>query len=171
MACLMNVSAGVGTRFWRRGRFALLAVIAMLCAATFGTITSATAAETWSSNLEPLTIVTGKGEFVFHVEVAQTDEQRMRGLMHRRHMPADRGMIFLYEQEEPVAMWMENTYISLDMLFVRADGTVANIVTHAEPLSRRLLPSAGPVATVIELNAGEAGRIGVKPGDRIIFRR
>lgn len=127
-----------------------------------------------ASGLEPLTIVTSSGRHAFQVEVMRTPDQRARGLMHRQFMPADRGMLFDFKQVEPVAMWMQNTYISLDMLFIRADGTVARIAERAEPLSTRTIPSGEPVLSVLEINAGIAEKLGIKPGDKVehpLFKR
>jgi uncharacterized membrane protein (UPF0127 family) len=127
-----------------------------------------------ASGLEQLTIVTASGRHAFQVEVMRTPDQRARGLMHRQFMPADRGMLFDFKQVEPVAMWMQNTYISLDMLFIRADGTVARIAERAEPLSTRTIPSGEPVLSVLELNAGIAEKLGIKPGDKVehpLFKR
>lgn len=126
------------------------------------------------SGMEPLTIVTASGRHAFQVEVMRTPDQRARGLMHRQFMPADRGMLFDFKQVEPVAMWMQNTYISLDMLFIRADGTVARVAERAEPLSTRTIPSGEPVLSVLELNAGIAEKLGIKPGDKVehsLFKR
>lgn len=127
-----------------------------------------------ASGLEPLTIVTASGRHAFQVEVMRTPEQRARGLMHRQFLPADRGMLFDFARTEPVAMWMQNTYISLDMLFIRADGTVARIAERAEPLSTRTIPSGEPVLSVLEVNAGIAEKLGIKPGDKVehpLFKR
>ncbi|WID96604.1 DUF192 domain-containing protein [Bosea vestrisii] len=126
------------------------------------------------AGIEPLTIVTASGRHAFQVEVMRTPDQRARGLMHRQFMPADRGMLFDFKQVEPVAMWMQNTYISLDMLFIRADGTVARIAERAEPLSTRTIPSGEPVLSVLELNAGIAEKLGIKAGDKVehpLFKR
>ncbi|RXT56705.1 hypothetical protein B6S44_04865 [Bosea sp. Tri-44] len=126
------------------------------------------------AGLEPLTIVTASGRHAFQVEVMRTPDQRARGLMHRQFMPADRGMLFDFARTEPVAMWMQNTYISLDMLFIRADGTVARIAERAEPLSTRTIPSGEPVLSVLEVNAGIAEKLGIKPGDKVehpLFKR
>lgn len=125
------------------------------------------AASAQEAALEPLEIVTGSGTHRFSVEVMRTDEQRARGLMHRRFMPEDRGMLFDFKREEPVAMWMKNTYLSLDMVFIDKSGKVVNIAENTEPLSERIIPSAGPVLAVLELNAGSARRMGLKAGDRL----
>lgn len=124
--------------------------------------------------LEPLTIVTEGGSHVFQVEVARTDEQRARGLMFRRFMPADRGMLFDFKTEQPVMMWMRNTYIPLDMIFIARDGRVINIAENTEPLSERTIASAAPAFAVLEVNAGISRKIGLKAGDRIshpLFKR
>ena len=119
------------------------------------------------ATLEPLEIATSTGQHSFSVEVMRTDEQRARGLMNRRFMAQDRGMLFDFKREEPVAMWMKNTYLSLDMVFIDKSGKVVNVAENTEPLSERIIPSSGPVLAVLELNAGAARRIGLKPGDRL----
>jgi uncharacterized membrane protein (UPF0127 family) len=127
-----------------------------------------------AAGLEPLAIVSGDKRHVFQVEVMRTPEQRARGLMHRNYMPADRGMLFDFQRVEPVAMWMQNTFISLDMLFIRADGTIARIAQRTEPLSTRTIPSGEPVLSVLEINGGIAEALGIKPGDRVehtLFKR
>lgn len=127
-----------------------------------------------AATLEPLAIVSGDRRHAFSVEVMRTDEQRAQGLMFRRFLPADRGMLFDFKQSQPVQMWMQNTYISLDMIFIRADGTIARIAEHTEPLSTRIVPSGEPVLSVLEVNAGTAAKLGIKPGDRVehpLFRR
>lgn len=127
-----------------------------------------------ASALETLSIVSGDKRHAFQVEVMRTGEQRARGLMHRRYMPADRGMLFDFARVEPVAMWMENTFIPLDMLFIRADGTIARIAENTEPLSQRTIPSGEPVLSVLEINGGVSKTLGIKPGDRVehaLFKR
>jgi uncharacterized membrane protein (UPF0127 family) len=124
--------------------------------------------------LEPLEVVTATGRHLYQVEVMRTPDQRAKGLMHRRHLPADRGMLFDFGRVEPVAMWMQNTYIPLDMFFIAADGRIVRITERTEPLSTRTLPSGEPVLSVLELNGGAAEAIGAKVGDRIehpLFRR
>lgn len=120
-----------------------------------------------AQGLEPLTIVSGSARHAFSVEVARTPDTRARGLMHRRYMPDDRGMLFDFERVDQVAMWMQNTFISLDMLFIRSDGTIARIEERTEPLSTRIVASGEPVLSVLELNGGMVAKLGVKPGDRI----
>lgn len=123
---------------------------------------------------EPLTIASRTGRHTFQVEVMRDDAGRAQGLMFRRSMAADRGMLFDFERTEPVSMWMKNTYLPLDMLFIRADGTVARIAADTEPLSTRTISSGEPVLGVLELNAGTAARLGLHPGDKVehpLFRK
>ena len=127
-----------------------------------------------AQTVEPLTIQTASGPRQFQVEVVRDDAERMQGLMYRRSMAADRGMLFDFVRVEPVSMWMQNTYIPLDMLFIRPDGTVARIAQDTEPLSTRVIPSGEPVLSVLELNAGTSRRLGIKAGDRVehpLFKR
>jgi uncharacterized protein len=112
-----------------------------------------------------LTVVTAKGEHVFQVEVADTNETRAQGLMFRTEMAADAGMLFDFKTEQPVYFWMKNTYLPLDMIFIRANGSVARIEANTVPLSERSVPSGSPVRYVLEINAGRAAQIGLKPGD------
>lgn len=115
--------------------------------------------------LEHLQIVTASGAHDFRVEVARTSDQRARGLMFRRSMPQDHGMLFDFGVETPVSMWMKNTYIPLDMVFVSRKGVVTSIATDTTPFSEAVISSGKPAFAVIELNAGAARRIGLAPGD------
>jgi uncharacterized membrane protein (UPF0127 family) len=117
--------------------------------------------------VDSLQIVTSSGAHVFKVEVASDDAARERGLMNRRFMPADHGMLFEFDRETPVSFWMKNTYIPLDMIFVSRAGVVTNIVANAEPLSERVIPSGPPCAAVVEVNGGVAASIGLKVGDSV----
>ncbi len=113
----------------------------------------------------PLTIETAKGSRKFTVEVARSSGQHAQGLMFRRRMVADAGMLFVYRRVEPVAMWMQNTFIPLDMLFIGADRRIAHIVERTIPLSTETIESTKPASSVLELNAGTVSRLGIKPGD------
>ncbi|MCZ8260924.1 MAG: DUF192 domain-containing protein [Beijerinckiaceae bacterium] len=120
-----------------------------------------------SSQLERLEIISGERRHIFMVEVARNDAQRARGLMFRQSMPADQGMLFDFERDQMVTMWMKNTYISLDMIFIFADGRVHRIESRTEPESEKMISSGVPVRAVLELNANAASRLGLKPGDQI----
>jgi uncharacterized membrane protein (UPF0127 family) len=153
-------------------KFGLLRRLARKAAA-LAFLALATAA--YAQTLESLTIASQGGQRQsFKVEVARNDADRAQGLMYRRAMPADQGMLFDFAKVAPVSMWMQNTYLPLDMLFVRPDGTIARIAANTEPLSTRTIPSGEPVLAVLELNAGTAARLNIKPGDRLehpLFKR
>ncbi len=99
--------------------------------------------------------------YAFDVYLALTATQQRRGLMHVRNLPPRTGMLFVYASEAPRSMWMKNTYLPLDMLFIRADGSIASIAAHTEPLSERSVPSGEPVQYVLELNAGVTAGLGI----------
>jgi len=119
---------------------------------------------------DKLEIITSSGSHSFIVEVASSQEARSRGLMFRREMAANAGMLFDYGYEQPVAMWMKNTYIPLDMLFIAKDGRVVNTIERAVPHSLQALPSARPVRAVLEVVAGTVSRLGIKAGDIVRHR-
>ncbi len=118
-----------------------------------------------------IAVVTSRGRTSFDVEVVDTVESRAKGLMFRTEMAPDRGMLFDFRREEPVWFWMKNTYLPLDMIFARADGTVIAIAEHTTPLSEATVPSNGPVRFVLEVNAGTAARLGMRVGDRLSHPR
>jgi uncharacterized protein len=112
-------------------------------------------------------IISKSGVHPFSVELATNDAERERGLMDRKELPEGHGMLFDFEHEAPVAFWMHNTYIPLDMLFIRADGRILRIAENTEPLSDRLVPSGGPVRAVLEVIGGTSRKLGIAPGDRV----
>lgn len=122
------------------------------------------------ARLETVVIETDQGRFEFTAEIADTPELRRRGLMYRHRLPEDRAMLFDWGRVEPVSMWMRNTYVSLDMIFIAADGRVVRVAQATEPLSETTIPSGVPVAAVLEVVAGTADRIGLEPGDRVRHR-
>ena len=115
-----------------------------------------------------LTIASASGTHEFKIEIARSEAQKEQGLMFRAKLAPDAGMIFVYTQPEPVSMWMKNTLIPLDMLFVGGDGRIINVARRAVPHSLRPIYSTGPALAVIELNGGTADRLGIKPGDKVI---
>ncbi|HET6378141.1 MAG TPA: DUF192 domain-containing protein [Methylocella sp.] len=117
--------------------------------------------------LEKLEIITSSGTHEFLVEVMRNERQRERGLMFRRFLPPERGMLFDFEAERPVTMWMKNTYLPLDMIFISRSGLVTRIAENTEPLSEKIISSGSPVYAVLEVNAGTAARIGLKTGNRV----
>lgn len=114
-----------------------------------------------------LAVLGRTGRHVFTVEVAATPSQRARGLMWRQSLAADAGMLFDFETPQPVTMWMKNTFIPLDMLFIAADGRIVNIARNTTPRSLAMISSLGPVRAVLELAAGAAERLGLRAGDRV----
>jgi uncharacterized membrane protein (UPF0127 family) len=107
--------------------------------------------------------------YLFNIYVASTREQQMRGLMHVRDLPEFTGMIFIYRQAGIRSMWMKNTYIPLDMLFIRGDGTVSSVVSDTVPLTLDSVAAIEPVNFVLELNAGVTARLGIGTNSRIVF--
>lgn len=117
--------------------------------------------------LEPLEIVSKSGVHTFGVEMAATPEEQAKGLMFRRELPEGQGMLFDFHREQPTSFWMKNTYVPLDMIFIRADGRILRIAENTVPLSEALVPSGGPVLAVLEVVAGTAKKLGIAPGDRV----
>ena len=117
--------------------------------------------------VETLEIVTADGTHSVQDEIPKDDLARERGLMYRRFMPPEHGMLFEFEHEGRQSFWMRNTYIPLDMIFISKTGVVTNIVAKAEPLSERIIPSGPPCAAVLELNGGAAAAMGMQVGDRV----
>jgi hypothetical protein len=116
---------------------------------------------------ESLEFVTATGAHRFEIEVARTDREREVGLMYRRSMPRNHGMLFMFPSEQPVSMWMKNTYIPLDMVFVSRKGRVTSVARDAVPMSEAIIPSGPPAFAVIELNAGAARAMGLDVGDQV----
>lgn len=115
-----------------------------------------------------LTIVHGDNRYHFRIEVANTGLTRQRGLMERRHLDANAGMLFDYGTPKQIHMWMKNTFIPLDMVFIDKFGKIIGIVANTTPLSTKVIASPGPVLAVLELNAGTAARLSIEIGDRIV---
>jgi uncharacterized membrane protein (UPF0127 family) len=117
---------------------------------------------------ERLVAETATGAHVFRIELARTPRERAKGLMFRRELAADAGMLFDFQREETIAMWMKNTYVSLDMIFLSRQGKVVSIAADATPLSEAVISSGQPAYAVLEVPAGTAHRIGAAVGD--LFR-
>jgi hypothetical protein len=134
---------------------------------TFGLLLPASPDRLPAAQQQTLEIISKNGVHVFAVEFAITNEERARGLMYRRELPEGRGMLFDFSPEQDVQMWMQNTYVSLDMIFIRADGRILRIAENTEPLSERIIGSGGRVRGVLEVVAGTAKKLGIAPGDRV----
>ena len=115
----------------------------------------------------PLTITSGGKTHRFTVEVAKTSEEQAMGLMFRTKLAPDRGMIFPFDPPRDASFWMRNTLIPLDMIFVRADGSIANIAANTVPHSEEPVRSDGPVKAVLEIPGGRSAELGIEPGDMV----
>ena len=122
---------------------------------------------THAASIQPLEIVTKTGVHVFSVEMATSEQEKTTGLMYRKELAEGKGMLFDFSPEQEVSMWMKNTYVSLDMIFIRADGRILRIAENTEPMSTKIIPSRGLAKGVLEVVAGTAQKYGIEPGDRI----
>ena len=156
----MKFHRGIGVR--RAGLRLWLPVAAAIVALCAFSIAGARAA-----TFQPLEIVTKSGVQVFSVEMATTEQEKETGLMYRKEVPDGKGMLFDFSPPQEVSMWMKNTYVSLDMIFIRADGRILRIAENTEPLSTRIISSQGLAKGVLEVVAGTAKKYGIEPGDRV----
>jgi uncharacterized protein len=138
---------------------AALVAVAMVLALA-GTAASA-------ASFQTLEIVTKSGVQVFSVEMATTEQEKETGLMYRKELADGKGMLFDFSPEQQVSMWMKNTYIPLDMIFIRADGRILRIAENTEPLSTKIISSGGLAKGVLEVIGGTAKKYGIQPGDRV----
>ena len=158
----------------RAAAAALLIMTIPLLAACQPNGTTAGALERSPAGLEqvPLTITTTTGKkHRFTVEVARTEAQQAQGLMNRESLAPDRGMIFPYDPPVAASFWMKNTLIPLDLIFIRADGTIARIAENTVPLSLDPVPSLEPVVAVLEIPGGRSAELGVKAGDKVSWKQ
>jgi uncharacterized protein len=133
---------------------------------TFG-VFAAAAVPVHAAGRATIEIVSKSGVHAFSVELATNNEERERGLMFRKELPEGQGMLFDFMTEQPVSFWMHNTYIPLDMIFIRSDGRISHTAENAKPLSDNLIPSNGPVRAVLEVIAGTVAKFGIASGDRV----
>lgn len=122
------------------------------------------------AKLETVEVVTGRGRARFQVEIAATQAEQARGLMFRKSLAPDRGMLFTYKRPQPAAYWMKNTLIPLDIIYIQPDGRILSIVRNARPYDETPLPSGGLVLGVLEIAGGRAAQLGILPGDRVLHR-
>jgi uncharacterized membrane protein (UPF0127 family) len=147
-------------RFAARRSLAVMVLSALLALSWHGT---ASAAE-----IQPLEIVTKSGVKMFSVEMAVTEKERETGLMYRKELADGRGMLFDFTPEQNVSMWMKNTFLSLDMVFIDGNGRVLRIAENTEPQSLKIISSGGPAKGVLEVIAGTAKKYGIVPGDQVV---
>jgi uncharacterized protein len=119
---------------------------------------------------ETLKLITANAEHTISVEITESDKEKAYGLMFRTSLAEKTGMLFFYPRPQEITMWMRNTYIPLDMVFIRPDGVVHRIEARMEPLSENIIASRGEVVACLELAGGEAERLGLKAGDRVDHR-
>jgi uncharacterized membrane protein (UPF0127 family) len=149
-----SVFARPGLRCW--------AVAALLL------LSAASCSDSNSASPDKLDIVTASGQHrTFNVEVVSRPEERERGLMYRQTLASDAGMLFDFQQDASVSMWMKNTFIPLDMVFITADGTVVKVAADTVPQSLETIPSGRPIRAVLEIKGGEAARQGIAAGDHV----
>ena len=167
--CRRSIEAGSNLNFrtldaiWR---VTLVVALLLLMAASHSMLMA-------DSRLKRETVVVStatNGDVSFNAEIAETSEQKGFGLMFRTSLPDSEGMLFHYDRPMEITMWMKNTYIPLDMLFIRADGVIHRIEARTEPLSERVIASRGNVTAVLEIAGGAAERLQIRPGDRVQHR-
>ncbi len=149
-----------------KGIFVAIAIALAACSPTVAPADAPAGEAQTGLRQVPLTITSASGVHHFTVDVAETVEQQETGLMFVKHLGPDRGMIFPYDPPQPVSFWMHNTLIPLDMVFIRADGTIARIAT-AKALDDTPVPSLEPIAAVLEIAGGRAAQLGIVPGDKV----
>ncbi len=142
-------------------------IMRMIAAFVFSALLALSAGPGQAADKSLVEIVTKTGVHSFSVEVVDNDADRAKGLMHRRSLPEGTGMLFDFHREQDVSFWMQNTYIPLDMIFIRADGRIHRIAENTVPLSLEQVPSRGPVRGVLEVIAGTSRKLGIAPGDRV----
>jgi len=162
---------------WRRplsGRLSVLLAVAFVAVFAATALNAPVRADSLGRVVfvpREITIESKSGAHRFVVEVAQTPEQRSQGLMHRRELDPERGMLFDFGEEAPVAMWMKNTIIPLDMMFIADDGRIVHIAERTVPMSLAAISPDRPVRFVLEVSGGTAARLGIAPGDRLVQDR
>ncbi len=146
-----------------------LAALGLLALVLFGSSTIAQFSQPGLAQ-DRLTIVTAAGvSHEFDVELALTPGEQAQGLMFRRKLARDAGMLFLYKNDRPRGMWMKNTVIPLDMIFIEADGRILKVVERTVPQSLETIESGGPARAVLEINGGTASRLEISVGDKVVF--
>jgi len=147
----------------------MLVLASLFCVAIFATHSLA-AEDAVRLPVEQVVVTTDQGDVSFATEIATSDQTRARGLMFRRSMGKREAMLFHWQSPRVVSMWMRNTYIPLDMLFVTADGIIVHVQSNTVPHSLDVISAGREVSAVMEIVAGTAARLGIKPGSRLVHR-
>lgn len=151
----------------RAGCYLLFAALAVSCHAADASGDAQAIAKAPTISLR----IQGRGAtHGFQVELARTPQEQERGLMYRKSLPRDGGMLFLFDPPERAMFWMKNTYIPLDMLFIRADGTIAHVAANATPLSLAPIDAGETVAAVLEIAGGQAAALRIQEGDHVSWQ-
>jgi uncharacterized protein len=150
---------------WRATRPWLVAAVMAVCIVLAGSVLAGSAVR--AASFSTLEIATKSGVQMFAVEMATSEDEKQKGLMYRRELADGKGMLFDFSPEQQISMWMKNTYISLDMIFIRADGRILRIAENTEPESTAIISSGGLARGVLEVPAGTAKKYGIAPGDRV----
>lgn len=153
----------------RRALAALSLAAFAACAPIDGKAPEASA-QSEAAVFEALEVATANGPVRLQVEIADTEAERSRGLMFRAFLADDRGMLFDFKPARPVAFWMKNTWIPLDIIFIAPDGRILNIAEKTTPYSEAPIPSAGVTRAVLEIRGGRARELGIAPGDKVAHR-
>ena len=162
---------GYGLAMIRAFLLAFAGLVAAVAAVPDSVVAPARAEQVKPFAISEATIVTASGNrYPFQVELARTPDERAQGLQGRKVLAADAGMLFEFTPPQPVAMWMKDTHVSLDMIFITADGRIVNIARDTTPRSLAVLESAAPVRGVLEVRAGTTARLGIRPGDRVFHK-
>lgn len=143
-------------KYWAGGLAALIFTVVLPCSLVAAPVSPA-----------PVVVQTVQGKVSFKVELALTPDEQQRGLMHRRSMPADAGMLFIYPRAGRLGFWMKNTLIALDIIFIGDDNKIVDIHENAQPLSLQIISPTGPARTVLEINGGLSARMGIAVGDQV----
>lgn len=159
----------ISKAFDRRLLVCLTAVMLVSCAPpTPQPVAEPVAEAPQSLPMEPLEVLTDKGPVRFRVAIADDEEERQRGLMFRSVLPEDEGMLFNFFEPRPLAFWMKNTLIPLDIIFIGADGRIINIAENTTPYSLDPIPSSAPASAVLEIGGGLSDELGIEPGDKVV---
>ena len=164
----MTLMTAIGRRVLALGALALFSSLPLAAPAQAWQAKSKPAAVAPSAKLDTVEILTSRGRVKFTVELAMTRAEQERGLMFRKSLAPDRGMLFPYNPPQRAAFWMKNTLIPLDILYIAPDGRVLSIARNAVPHDETPLPSGGVVRAVLEIPGGRAAQLGILPGDRVL---
>lgn len=150
------------------GAMRIWKTILSACSLLFLAVIPPGTADVHAAEIQTLEIVTKSGVRAFVVEMAVTEAELNRGLMHRTELPEGRGMLFDFKRDQPITMWMKNTPLSLDMIFIGGNGAIVRVAENTTPQSTLTISSGRPARAVLEVIAGTARKLGISTGDRVV---